>query len=90
MEITVEGMGITVQELKTKYPQGGEKQLIKAVTGREIPPGKLPMDIGCAVFNVDTCASLYRSISRGLPLVRRVVTVSGCLLYTSPLSFLQY
>jgi electron transport complex protein RnfC len=66
-----------VDELETKYPQGGEKQLIKAITGREVPPGKLPMDIGCVVFNVDTCASLYRAIVRGIPLIKRVVTVSG-------------
>lgn len=77
MTLTAENTGITVQALPTKYPQGGEKQLIKALTGREIPPGKLPMDIGCAVFNVDTCASLDRKISRGIPLIRRVVTVSG-------------
>lgn len=77
MTLTAENTGITVQPLRTKYPQGGEKQLIKALTGREIPPGKLPMDMGCTVFNVDTCASLDRKISRGVPLIRRVVTVSG-------------
>lgn len=77
MRSTAEGTGIAVLELPTKYPQGGEKQLIRAVTGREVPPGKLPMDIGCAVFNVDTCASLYRAIFRGQPLTKRVVTVSG-------------
>ncbi len=63
--------------LKTKYPQGGEKQLINAITGRQVPPGKLPMDVGCAVFNVDTCASLYRAVKKGRPLIKRVVTVSG-------------
>lgn len=77
MKASCEGTGIHVEVLPTKYPQGGEKQLIKAITGREIPPGKLPMDIGCAVFNVDTCASLYRAVTKGRPLVRRVVTVSG-------------
>ncbi len=77
MRSTADGTGIAVLELPTKYPQGGEKQLIRAVTGREVPPGKLPMDIGCAVFNVDTCASLYRAIYRGQPLIKRVVTVSG-------------
>lgn len=77
MRTTVEGTEIIVMEMPTKYPQGGEKQLIRAVTGREVPPGKLPMDIGCAVFNVDTCASLYRAIFRGRPLLKRVVTVSG-------------
>ncbi len=77
MRATAEGTGIAVLELPTKYPQGGEKQLVRAVTGREIPSGKLPMDIGCAVFNVDTCASLYRAIYRAQPLIKRVVTVSG-------------
>ena len=77
MRATAEGTGIAVLELPTKYPQGGEKQLIRAVTGREIPPGKLPMDIGCAVFNVDTCASLYRAVYKAQPLIKRVVTVSG-------------
>lgn len=77
LRATCDGTGISVQELPTKYPQGGEKQLIRAVTGREVPPGKLPMDIGCAVFNVDTCASLYRAVFRGQPLIKRVVTVSG-------------
>lgn len=77
MRATSDGTGISVLELPTKYPQGGEKQLVRAVTGREIPPGKLPMDIGCAVFNVDTCASIYRAIYKGQPLIKRVVTVSG-------------
>ena len=77
MRATAEGTGISVMEVPTKYPQGGERQLIRAVTGREIPPGKLPPDIGCAVFNVDTCASLYRAVFKGQPLTKRVVTVSG-------------
>ena len=77
MTITAEDSGIRICPLKTKYPQGGEKQLIKAITGREVPPGKLPMDIGCAVFNVDTCASLFRAVSKGRPLTKRVCTVSG-------------
>lgn len=77
MRSAADGTGITVLELPTKYPQGGEKPLVRAVTGREIPPGKLPMDIGCAVFNVDTCASLYRAVYKAQPLIKRVVTVSG-------------
>ena len=77
MTTTTEDTDIQIIELETKYPQGGEKQLIKAITGREIPPGKLPMDIGCAVFNVDTCASLYRAIVKGRPIIKRIVTVSG-------------
>lgn len=77
MRITAENTGIRVVELATKYPQGGEKQMIYAITGREIPPGKLPTDIGCCIFNVDTCASLARGFDSGLPLYQRVVTVSG-------------
>lgn len=77
MRYACENTGIDVCVLKTKYPQGGEKQLIYAVTGRKVPPGKLPMDVGCAVFNVDTCASLYRAIVKKRPLIKRVVTVSG-------------
>ncbi len=77
MKSIVSGTGISVKELKTKYPQGGEKQLIKAILGYELPPGKLPLDIGVAVFNVDTCASLYRAAASGFPLIKRIVTVSG-------------
>ena len=63
--------------LPTRYPQGAEKQLVQAVTGREVPPGKLPVHAGCVVFNVSTYAAIYRAIRMGLPLVRRLVTVSG-------------
>ena len=63
--------------LKCKYPQGAEKQLINACTGREVPSGKLPADAGCAVFNVDTVGAIYRRFTTGMPVVRRVVTVSG-------------
>lgn len=68
---------IKIELLKTKYPQGGEKQLIRAVTGREVPPGKLPADAGCVVFNVDTVAAVNRAFSQGMPDIQRVVTVSG-------------
>lgn len=63
--------------LKCKYPQGAEKQLINACTGREVPSGKLPADAGCAVFNVDTTGAIYRRFTTGMPVYRRVVTVSG-------------
>jgi electron transport complex protein RnfC len=63
--------------LKTKYPQGGEKQLIRAVTGRVVPAGKLPADAGCVVLNVDTVIAIYRAIVNGTPLMRRIVTVAG-------------
>lgn len=63
--------------LKAKYPQGGEKQLIRAVTGRVVPSGKLPVDVGCVVLNVDTVIAIYRAIVNGSPLLRRIVTVAG-------------
>ena len=63
--------------LKCRYPQGAEKQLIFALTGREVPSGKLPADAGCAVFNVDTTGAIYRRFATGMPVVRRIVTVSG-------------
>ena len=77
MKIIAEPYGIHIVPLKTKYPQGAEKQLIRAVTRREVKSGELPFDAGCAVFNIDTCASLYRCASGGLPVIKRVVTVSG-------------
>ncbi len=63
--------------LPTKYPQGSEKQLIQAVTGRQVPPGQLPVSVGCAVFNVSTFAAIYRAVYLGEPLIQRIVTVSG-------------
>lgn len=63
--------------MKTKYPQGDERQLIYAVTGREVPTGKLPADIGCVVFNAETCAAIYNAFATGMPLIERIVTVSG-------------
>lgn len=62
---------------KTKYPQGGEKQLIKAVTGLEVPTGGLPADAGMAVINVGSAAAIARAVMRGKPLTHRVVTVTG-------------
>jgi electron transport complex protein RnfC len=68
---------ITIRVLPTRYPQGSEKQLIQSVTGREVPPGKLPVAVGCAVFNVSTFAAIHRAVVEGLPLTERIVTVSG-------------
>ena len=68
---------ITVDVLPTKYPQGAEKQLIYAVTGREVPSGGLPAAVGCAVFNAATCKAIHDVVYNGMPLVKRVVTVSG-------------
>ncbi|HDQ46107.1 MAG TPA: electron transport complex subunit RsxC [bacterium] len=68
---------IQVFVLRVKYPQGGEKQLIKAVTGREVPSGGLPMDVGCIVQNVGTAQAVYEAVCYRKPLIERVVTVTG-------------
>lgn len=68
---------IRLQTLPTRYPQGAEKQLIRAVTGREVPAGKLPADVQCAVFNVSTAAAVGQAIYEGEPLIQRIVTVTG-------------
>lgn len=69
--------GMELLSLKVRYPQGAEKQLIQAVTGRQVPPGGLPAHVGCAVFNAATCAAICDAVYEGLPLIRRVVTVTG-------------
>ena len=68
---------IELAVLPTRYPQGAEKQLIQSLTKREVPPGQLPVSVGCAVFNVSTYAAIYRAVRLGLPLIQRIVTVSG-------------
>ena len=72
--------GIHVDVLPAKYPQGAEKQLIYAVTGREVPSGGLPAAVGCAVFNAATCKAVYDVVYEGMPLIKRIVTVSGDIL----------
>ncbi len=72
--------------LKVKYPQGGEKQLVYALTGRKVPNGKLPLDTGVIVMNVGTCYALYRAVYEGRPVVDRVVTVGGNV--TKPANYL--
>lgn len=69
--------GITVQPLKVKYPQGAEKQLIKALIKREVPSGKLPLDVGAVVHNVGTAYAVYEAVQKKKPLFERVVTVTG-------------
>jgi electron transport complex protein RnfC len=69
--------GISVAPLKVKYPQGGEKQLIKAITGREVPSGRLPVDVGAVVHNVGTVFAVYEAVMKNKPLFERVVTVTG-------------
>ncbi|MGE4563651.1 MAG: electron transport complex subunit RsxC [Victivallaceae bacterium] len=69
--------GITVVPLRVRYPQGGEKQLIYAVTGRKVPQAMLPMDAGCVVHNVGTAAAVSDAVLEGKPLIERVTTVTG-------------
>lgn len=69
--------GETVEILKTKYPQGAEKQLIKAVLKRDVPRGGLPMDVGCVVQNVGTCYAAFQAVKFRKPLIDRVVTIIG-------------
>jgi electron transport complex protein RnfC len=68
---------VEIVSLKTKYPQGGEKMLIKAILGREVPSGGLPMDVGVVVHNVGTAAAIAEALESGKPLIERVVTVTG-------------
>ena len=68
---------VVVEPLRCRYPQGGEKQLCQAITGKQVPPGGLPSNIGCAVFNINTTMCIYRAIKFGMPVVNKVVTVSG-------------
>ena len=71
------GTNIEVVSLKTKYPQGAEKTLIKVVADREIPSGGLPMDVGVVVQNVGTVVAIADAVEKGIPLIERVVTVTG-------------
>ncbi len=68
---------IELIRLPVKYPQGGERQLIKALTGKEVPGGGLPIHIGIVIHNVGTAAAAYRAVTRGEPLISRYITVSG-------------
>jgi len=69
--------GITVHPLKVKYPQGAEKQLIKALINREVPSGRLPIDVGAVVHNAGTAFAVYEAVQKNKPLIERVVTVTG-------------
>jgi electron transport complex protein RnfC len=69
--------GIEVYALKVKYPQGGEKQLIKALLDREVPSGGLPVDVGTVAFNVGTVFAVYEAVQKNKPLFERIVTVTG-------------
>ena len=70
-------LGIKVQPLKLKYPQGGEKQLIDACIGRQVPSGALPIEVGAVVDNVATIYAVYEAVQKNKPLISRVMTVTG-------------
>jgi len=76
-ELVSKESNIEVCALKTKYPQGGERQLVYATTGRKLNSKKLPSDVGCVVDNVDTVISVYMAVAKNTPLIRRIITVSG-------------
>ncbi len=68
---------IRVIPLKTKYPQGGEKQLIHALTGKQVPQGKIPLDVGIVPFNIGTVFAIYEAVQKKKPLFERVITITG-------------
>jgi electron transport complex protein RnfC len=75
--IAEKGLDIEVIPLEVKYPQGAEKNLIKALTGNEVPSGKLPLEVGVINANVGTCLSVYEALVLNKPVIERIVTVSG-------------
>ena len=77
LESAASEYGVLVQPLKVRYPQGAEKQLIFAVTGRRVPSGGLPFDAGCVVQNAASAAAVHDAVMLGIPLVERIVTVTG-------------
>ena len=77
MKKAFEGTGVEVVGLPTKYPQGAEKMLISVISGKEVPSGGLPMDVGVVVQNVGTVVAICDAVTEGIPLIQRVTTVSG-------------
>ncbi len=76
-QVCANGCAVTVKTLPTRYPQGAEKVLIAQTTGRKVPPGKLPADVGCVVLNVTSVATIARYLKSGMPLVEKRITVDG-------------
>lgn len=68
---------VEIYSLHTKYPQGSEKQLVTAITGREVPSGALPSEVGCVISNSGTAVAIYEAVTQGMPLIQRVTTVTG-------------
>jgi len=77
LEAAATGTGIEVVEFPTKYPSGGEKQLIEILTGQQVPSGKLPAELGIVCQNVGTARAVYRAVVFGEPLISRITTVTG-------------
>lgn len=77
LRAAAEGTGAAVKSVRTKYPQGGERQLVLSVLGRIVPTGGLPLDVGVVVVNVGTAAAIAAAVLRGRPLTHRVLTVTG-------------
>ncbi len=80
--VSTEGREVYVQKLPARYPQGAEKVLIAQTTGRKVPPGKLPADVGCVVMNVTSVAVLARYLKTGMPLTQKRLTVDGSAVYS--------
>ena len=76
-ELVGDAGDVHIEGLKTRYPQGAEKQLIQMITNRQVPPGKLPADVQCVVCNVATAAAVYDAVTEGKPLTSRGVTLTG-------------
>ncbi len=76
-QLASKALGIEVKPLKLKYPQGGEKQLIDACIGRQVPSGALPIEVGAVVDNVATIYSVYEAVQKNKPLISRVMTITG-------------
>ncbi len=76
-KVISDGDMFDIRIMKTKYPQGDERQLVYALTGEEIPTGGLPADVGCVIFNAETCSAVFSAVVYGKPLTERIVTVDG-------------
>lgn len=75
--LTINEPNIEVTALKTKYPQGGERMIINALTGRTLNSSMLPADVGCVVDNIDTVIAIYMAVAKSTPLIRKIITVTG-------------